>query len=80
MLLKISIFQKTYLSRREAKLLFFVIIFSALFSWFSAERPFGLDRDYLQYLSFFESSGNAYDGRFEIGFVWLNSLLKRLNA
>lgn len=55
---------------------YFILLLIPLSAWLSAERFFGLDKDYLQYLQFFESAGRAYDGRFEIGFVWLNLLVK----
>ncbi len=64
------------LSKQGIREIFFVLIFGLIFSWLAAERFLGIDRDYIQYFSFFESLSRSYDGRFELGFVFLNLLVK----
>ncbi|MEX0606024.1 MAG: EpsG family protein [Marinobacter sp.] len=66
------------LSKKGVIKISFLLSFSLFFSWLSAERFLGVDRDYLQYLSFFESLTPSYDGRFEIGFVGLSLFIKSL--
>lgn len=65
-----------FVFEKKALVNYFIFLLIPLSAWVSAERFFGLDKDYLQYLHFFEAVGGAYDGRFEIGFVWLNLLVK----
>lgn len=50
------------------------------FSLLAAERFLGIDRDYYQYLSFYDElhSFKDYNGRFEIGFVALATITKFL--
>lgn len=66
------------LSKRSVGESAFILIFSLIFSWLAAERFLGIDRDYVQYLSFFGSLSWSYDGRFELGFVFLSLLVKGL--
>lgn len=66
------------LSNRKILKLFFLSFLAIMLSYLSADRFLGMDRDYLQYLDFFQNVDEDYDGRFEIGFVILSIIIKKL--
>ncbi len=55
---------------------FFLII--CTLSYLSAERFLGIDRDYYQYLYFYDTLASGYEGRFELGFVILTFLIRSM--
>lgn len=65
-------------SNRKTLKLVFISFLVIIFSYLSANRFLGVDRDYLQYLIFFQNIDDHYDGRFEIGFVILSLVIKKL--
>lgn len=54
------------------------IFFIVLLSLLTASRILGEDRDYAQYLDFYERVTTDYAGRFELGFVSLSLFIKSL--
>ncbi|SDO28876.1 EpsG family protein [Vreelandella arcis] len=73
---KLLSFNKKKNSPRRLFFLTLTLLFIFIFSYFTAFRLLGIDRDYFQYKQFFDSLSLDYDGRFELGFVWLSLLIK----
>lgn len=62
------------ISKNRLLLFIFVLGFSLL----AAVRFLGIDRDFYQYLYFFNDLSLPYDGRFESGFVYFSFIIKKL--
>lgn len=78
---KIKLQKKIWLffasANRKNLILFFI---TAAFSVLAAHRFLGVDRDYYQYLYFFDYLSLPYDGRFEPGFVYFSFFVKKLTG